>query len=545
MLRDSRPFLSRLLLRHADSNAPGTFMSDHNCLANSLFYLETLQRIASGMGPQRGFQASLQFLLAQLAERHGFLRPHLVIFDPETRTLRLCVADGAPRAGQVVYEPGMGVTGQVFVSGKPVIVEQLKNHPVFLSKFFERSEAELSSLAFLSVPVLAPQTGGEDAPAHKVIGVLSVDTPCAPLEELTGYRAFLEVIASMIATQAAYLQDDMARQQRIAERSGKQLEIADGLDSGLIARSASMREVLRNIGLAGNSRGPVLLSGEHGTGKARLAALIHAASPRHDLPLVRFYSVPEAGQSSDEAISRELFGYKKGAFPGALQTRKGLFELAHCSTLFLDNIERLSLPIQEGILHVLQTQSVNRAGGGQPVSVDVRLICSTTEDLHDMTRQGLFLEDLLNRIASFVIEVPPLRERPDDIIPLAEHFLKAAAEHEGHTIERISTPARERLLHHVWPGNIRELMQVMEKAAHLCDDTVLRAAHLPLELQTEEEGVPLPFNDAVARFEQELLVDALQRAHGNMLQAARDLQVTYRIVNYKIKKYGIDPHEYL
>ena len=128
---------------------------------NPVPYMETLQRIAAGMGPQCGFQSSLNSLLSLLTERHGFLRPHLVIFDPETRTLRLCVADGAPRSAQVVYEPGMGVTGQVFVTGKPVIVECLKGHPVFLSKFFMRTDEELSSLAFLSVPVLAPQMSWE------------------------------------------------------------------------------------------------------------------------------------------------------------------------------------------------------------------------------------------------------------------------------------------------------------------------------------------------------------------------------------------------
>ena len=136
---------------------------------NPVPYMETLQRIAAGMGPQRGFQSSLNSLLSLLTERHGFLRPHLVIFDPETRTLRLCVADGAPRSAQVVYEPGMGVTGQVFVTGKPVIVECLKGHPVFLSKFFMRTDEELSSLAFLSVPVLAPQTLADNGKANIIL----------------------------------------------------------------------------------------------------------------------------------------------------------------------------------------------------------------------------------------------------------------------------------------------------------------------------------------------------------------------------------------
>ncbi len=509
-------------------------------------YLETLRLIASSMGPQRGFQASLQFLLALLAERHGFLRPHLVIFDPETRTLRLCVADGAPRAGQVVYEPGMGVTGQVFVSGKPVIVECLKNHPVFLSKFFARTEEELASLAFLSVPVLAPLAAWEagEGQVRRVIGVLSVDTPGAPREELEMYRSFLEVVASMIATQAAYLQDDMARQQRISERSEKGI-MTGGLEDGVVCESAAMRDVMKQAGYAAHARSPVLISGEQGTGKARLAALIHAAGPRHDMPLVRFYSVADdTEQPSDELLERELFGYRKGAFPGAMQTRKGLFELAHCSTLFLDNVDRLSLPLQAKLLHVLQEKTVTRVGGGQPVPVDVRLVCATRENLPLLVEQGRFLADLFNRISAISIHLPPLRERPEDILPLAEYFLKVQGESCGRNMERIASPAKELLEHYSWPGNIRELAQCIETGIHAADGTVLRAVHLPMELQKNAAEKTLPFNEAVARFEQELLIDALQRAGGNMLQAARDLQVTYRIVNYKIKKYGIDPHRY-
>ena len=486
---------------------------------NPVPYMETLQRIAAGMGPQRGFQSSLNSLLSLLTERHGFLRPHLVIFDPETRTLRLCVADGAPRSAQVVYEPGMGVTGQVFVTGKPVIVECLKGHPVFLSKFFMRTDEELSS-------------------------------PRASREELERQRCFLEVVAGMIAAQATYLQDDMARQQRLAERRGDRPHVAGDLDGGILAVSESMCEALKQASYAGHGRGPVLLRGEPGTGKARVAAFIHTASVRNELPLVRFYASrlqsPGADRLTEEQAERELFGYRKGAFPGAVQTRKGLFELANCSTLFIEDIDKLSLSIQAQILHVLQEQSVVRMGGGQPVGVDVRFICSSSADLENLVAQGAFLEDLYNRITVFPIALPPLRERPEDILPLADMFLKASAEALGRTVERISTPAQELLLQYPWPGNAGELAQCMKLAVQGCDDLVLRAAHLPQSLQTSGDSrAALPFNDAVARFEQELLIDALQHAHGNMLQAARDLQVSYRIVNYKVKKYNIDPRSFV
>ena len=205
----------------------------------------------------------------------------------------------------------------------------------------------------------------------------------------------------------------------------------------------------------------------------------------------------------------------------------------------------LDVSIQAQILHVLQEQSVVRMGGGQPVGVDVRFICSSSADLENLVAQGAFLEDLYNRITVFPIALPPLRERPEDILPLADMFLKASAEALGRTVERISTPAQELLLQYPWPGNAGELAQCMKLAVQGCDDLVLRAAHLPQSLQTSGDSrAALPFNDAVARFEQELLIDALQHAHGNMLQAARDLQVSYRIVNYKVKKYNIDPRSF-
>lgn len=530
-------------------------------MKNQLLCLETLRRIADGMGPQQGFQASLKGFLALLAERHGFLRPHLVIFDPETRTLRLCVAGSTPRNEQTVYEPGMGVTGQVFVSGKPVIVERMEGHPVFLNKFFARTPEELTALAFLCVPVLAPQTGADtkEAGAREVIGVLSVDTPVAPLELLEHQRAFLEVVASMIAAQAAYLRDDMERQRRLANRRrANSPEVADLPGGGLIAESRPMREALEQASYAGQGRLPVLLTGEPGTGKTRLAAFIHAVSARHELPLLHFDAAQfdfnsehpnqnaghETSRPEDEA-ERLLFGYRKGAFFGAVQTHKGLFELAHCSTLFLAHVDRLPLFLQAKLLRVLQEQAVVRVGGGLPVSVDVRLICSSTQELGRLVAAGLFLEELQERVSGFSIRLLPLRERPEDILPLAELFLSNATETAGRPAKRLAAPARETLLHHNWPGNLHELARSMERAVHVCEESTVHTGHLPSLLRDAEKKrhPSLPFNDAVARFEQELLIDALQRTRGNMLQAARDLQVGYRILNYKVKKYEIDLHE--
>lgn len=517
-------------------------------------YLDTIKHIAAGMGPQQGFQAALRTALRQLAGQHPFVRPHLVIFDPETRTLRLCVADAEPRNADVVYEPGVGVTGQVFVSGRPVIVERLRDHPVFLSKFFARSQEELASLAFLCVPVLAPGSGeGTAKDGFQVIGVLSVDTPCAPLPKLQLHCRFLEAVAALIAAQAAHFQDTLLRDgQGMAPP-----RVMPG--NNLVAVSRAMRTALEQAEEAARGREPVLLTGEAGTGKERLATLIHALSPRGDLPLVRFsasgFPAPEDQANSfsegevDDPAALELLGYRKGAFAGAMRTRKGSFELAHHSSLLIEDVDRLSPVLQMALVRILRDQEVVRIGGGAPVPVDVRLLCTSTRSLALLVEEGHFLPELHARISARVIGLAPLRERREDILPLAHIFLQdnstRLVKGSEKRIERLSEPASELLLRYAWPGNIHELAHVLEQAASLCEDTVLRAVHLPAALQTAgEERVLLPLGQAVEHFERELLCDALQRAHGNMVRAAQDLQTSYRIVNYKVKKYGIDPRRF-
>lgn len=520
-------------------------------------YLDTIKHIAGGMGPQQGFQAALRAALRQLAGRHPFVRPHLVIFDPETRTLRLCVADAEPRNADVAYEPGVGVTGQVFVSGRPIIVERLKDHPVFLSKFFARSQEELASLAFICVPVLAPGNG-EGAPRDgpQVIGVLSVDTPCAPLPILRLHCRFLEAVATLIAAKTAHFQDTVLRNGRSMGPARCALS-----EKNLVAVSKAMRRALEQAEEAARGREPVLLVGETGTGKKRIAALIHALSPRGELPLTRFsaseISAAEARADSfssegetDAAAFRELLGYRKGAFAGAMRTRKGSFELAHHSSLLIEDVDRLSPAVQAVLVRVLRDQEVLRIGGGPPVSVDVRLLCTSTRSLALLVEEGRFLPELHARISARVINLASLRERREDILPLAHVFLKDISDTllkgSEKRIERLSAPASELLMRYTWPGNIHELAHVLEQAASLCEDTVLRAVHLPAALQTAgEERASLSFGQAVEHFERELLCDALQRAHGNMMRAAQDLQTSYRIVNYKVKKYGIDPRRFV
>jgi Nif-specific regulatory protein len=505
-------------------------------------YLGTLQRIVSDMGPQRPFQSSLKSLLRTLAENHHFKRPHLVIFDPETQTLKLSLTHDPTKAQDVEYSPGVGVTGQVFSSGQPVIVPRMKDHPSFLNKAFGRSEEELATLGFICVPVLGP---GEEASPREVIGTLSVDTPITDLPSLEGQCRFLQVVAGMIANQAAYLQEEMARQKHMMTQGLIGGDVAENTvqAANIVAASKSMRLVLNQVAQVGPSRATALLRGESGTGKELLAEAIHQASPRRDMPLIKL----NCAALPSDLVESELFGYQKGAFTGAVQNKKGLFELAHKGTLFLDEIGELSASAQAKVLRAIQEQEIQRLGSEQTISVDVRLICATHQHLEELVESGSFREDLYYRINVFPVFIPPLRERREDILPVAEHFLKEYAEEYQKSIKRISTPAIDLLTQYHWPGNIRELKNCIERAVLVCDEQVIRTYHMPPSLQTAESTATdssLSFCEAVAKFEQELLVDALKKARGNMLQAARDLRVSYRIVNYKVKKYGIDAKKF-
>ena len=458
--------------------------------------------------------------------------------------LRLSLADTQPRANHANYAPGVGVTGQVFATGRSVIVEKLKGDSLFLSLLFERTDEEMERLSFISVPILAP-AGDGPLSAREVIGTLNADTEFVSREDLEKRRVFMEVVAALIANEAAYLQEELSRQRRLPGRTATDLANEDvRSDSAFIAQSKVMRNILEQAAHIAPGRAPVLLCGEPGVGKERLATRIHAFSPRSDVPLV----VCHCAALPPERLQIELCGYQKGAFLGAMQTQKGLFEQANTGTIFLDAVEALPPAAQESLLRLLKEHTVLRQGGEDPVPVDVRVIAATSAQLDTLVEQGRFSAELYARLNVCALHIPPLRERREDIVPLVEHLLLRNADYHTEKIKRISYPALELLTRYFWPGNVSELTSCLQRAAQYCEDGVIRAGDLPPSLQTAESTATeagLSLGDAVTRFEKELLVDALIKAGGNMLKAARDLKSSYRIVNYKVKKYGIDPHQFV
>jgi len=296
----------------------------------------------------------------------------------------------------------------------------------------------------------------------------------------------------------------------------------------------------------------VLILGESGTGKELVAREIHNHSPRHGRP---FLAV-NCAALTETLLESELFGHEKGAFTDAHQQRKGLFERAHQSTLFLDEIGDTSLGMQAKILRVLQEHEFIRVGGTEPIKTDLRVIAATNRSLEQIVKEGKFREDLYYRLNVIPIVCPPLRDRGEDIEILAHHFMSKAALMAGRNVERISAPALQALRVYSWPGNIRQLEWAMERAVVLGETECVELPDLPPEvlaqapaLTSAPAGATVPTDDRALRpvipegsweaHEKAKIVEALQRANWNITRAAQLLGMTFRTLQYRLEKFGI------
>ena len=287
----------------------------------------------------------------------------------------------------------------------------------------------------------------------------------------------------------------------------------------------------------------VLIRGESGTGKELIAHAIHYNSLRAKKPFIKV----SCAALPDTLIESELFGYEKGAFTGAVARKKGRFEMAEGGTLFLDEIGDVNLGTQVKLLRVLQEREFERVGGTETVKVNVRLIAATNKDMEKALADAAFREDLYYRLNVFTIFVPPLRERKADLLLLADHFLEKFSREHNKVIKRISTPAIDMLTAYHWPGNVRELENALERAVLVCDGAVVHGHHLPPSLQTADSSntvTRVSLKDAVVAYERDLILDALKTTRGNRAKAARLLDTTERILNYKVRGYGIDARRF-
>jgi two-component system response regulator AtoC len=309
----------------------------------------------------------------------------------------------------------------------------------------------------------------------------------------------------------------------------------------IIAASEGMIEVLELLERAAEFKATVLLTGESGTGKEVLARAIHVQSARRDAAFVAV----NCGAIPEMLLETELFGHTRGAFTGADRARRGLVVEADGGSLFLDEIGELPLSLQVKLLRVLQEEEVRPVGESKPLNVDVRIIAATSRDLELEVREGRFREDLFYRLNVIRVQVPPLRERREDISVLVDHFLDHFRRTLGKPVRRISDDALDRLLAYAWPGNVRELENVMERALILAEGERITLRELPENVVSPAKGSPgassadLSLRRARKALEADLIERALRTTDGNRTHAARLLQISHRALLYKIKEYGI------
>ena len=317
-------------------------------------------------------------------------------------------------------------------------------------------------------------------------------------------------------------------------------ELAAREKSRIVGTSLSWKDTLRQVGRVASTDTTVFITGESGTGKEVISTLIHQSSPRAGKPFVAI----NCAALPEQLLESELFGHEKGAFTGAIATKLGRIEQAEGGTLFLDEIGEMSPLVQAKFLRVLEAREFQRVGGARTLKADVRVIAATNRDLAAHIARGAFREDLFYRLNVFQIPIAPLRQRPEDILPLAEAFLVDLGRSMGRPAAGISRDAREWLLAYPWPGNVRELRNAIERAILLCDGGLITREHLPKPLATPEappsNGKSAPDSVNVGSMERGLIERALTQSKGNKSQAARLLGLTRAQLYTRLEKYAID-----
>jgi DNA-binding NtrC family response regulator len=324
----------------------------------------------------------------------------------------------------------------------------------------------------------------------------------------------------------------------LREALGKRYEFKN-----IVARSAKMQEVLATVERVAPTNSTVLLGGESGSGKDLIARAIHQHSRRAAGPFIKINctAIPE------NLLESELFGYEKGAFTGAVSSKPGKFELADKGTIFLDEIGDVPGTIQVKLLRVLQDREFERLGGTKTLKVDVRVVAATNQDLRAALEQGSFREDLYYRLNVVPINIPPLRERKEDIPYLVDHFVERFTRESGKPLRGITPAAQKALMEFHWPGNVRELENIIERGVALSSGDVIDVADVRLDLSPMKPGA-VPTADAAAfppegltleQFEDEIIKEALRRAGGNKSQAARLLGISRNALRYRLSKMGV------
>ncbi len=386
-----------------------------------------------------------------------------------------------------------------------------------------------------------PEMGGIE-----LIRWISEKLPETPVMVLTAYGSVETAVEAMKLGAEEYLIKPLKSPEELRLVVGKvlkgialrdqsilhQQETDAAFPPDIIAESERMRRVLRMADQVAVQPTTVLLTGESGTGKEVVARFIHRRSPRVNKPFVAI----NCAAIAETLLESELFGHEKGSFTGATQMRRGRFELAHGGTLFLDEIAEMGVGLQAKLLRVLQEQQFERIGGDRSIVVDVRVIAATNKDLTQAIAQKAFREDLYYRLNVFPIPISPLRERREDILPMASYFTRKLSSRMGRAIPAISPEAEEVMLRYDWPGNVRELSNAIERSLIVAASQTIRPEDLPM--QPEPRSISSGSQGSLATLEKSAILESLSRHAGDRRAAAEELGISLRTLQYRLKEYG-------
>lgn len=473
-------------------------------------------------------EKNLLQVMSTLGSLLDMQRGCVFLLDHVSGELRIVAAHGLTKQNieKGKYRIGEGIVGRVLAKKSPMVIPNIGQEPLFLNKTGARPEK--GGISFLCVPIKFKNDS---------LGVLSVDRIYSKEhgnvdDDLRVLKIVASLIAQFIKLWESYEEIEMEKESLKRELKGKY-----SIDK-VIGQSPRMQEVFEAVHRVSPSKATILLLGESGTGKELIAKAIHYMSPRSRGPFIKFNcaSIPEG------LLESELFGHEKGAFTGAISTRKGKFELAHKGTILLDEVGDLPITLQPKILRVLQEREFESVGSEKTINVDVRIITATSRNLEKLVSQGKFREDLYYRLNVIPISLPPLRERAEDIGILIEYFLTRFNRENDRSVSFDKT-SLQTLLHYDWPGNVRELENTIERLVIMSRTEKISLSDLPISLHTRryKRADSLSSLGAdIEKMEKNNIIEALEKSGWVQAKAARLLGITPRQIGYKIKKYEIE-----
>jgi len=468
-------------------------------------------------------EATLQAIARTAASVMRAEASSVMLVDPYRRKLVFMAATGD--SGQQLlgeeFDADLGIAGKVAKTGKPLLIADVREDEAFFKGIDDKSS--FTTRGIVAAPLIKKS---------KTIGVVEVLNRIGQENFSRSDVELLQVFANLAASGATNAE---AHERLKLENRG--LRATLGRDMNIIGQSPALGEVLELCARVAGSNATVLILGETGTGKEILSRHIHLNSARYDKPFI----VINCAALPETLLESELFGHEKGAFTGAIAQKIGRFELASGGTLFLNEIGDISPSTQLKLLRILQEREFVRVGGTETVSCDVRIIAATNRDLHKAIEEKAFREDLYYRLNVFPIKNPPLRERREDIPLLVEHFVRLSATQLNVPAPAVSNEALALLTSYRWPGNIRELQNIMERSVLLCDGPTIDVAQLPREI-VGEDAEPLrdKQDSSLWGYEKALINRALKEAGWNQTKAAKALGISRDNLRYRIKKYKIE-----